>query len=275
MGHPAHRAPRRGPKRHIGPTPAAAQVQTWLRPPLTFAMRRILWVVSLHTTRLSSSPAVHFYNPLVHQLAIQFLLVRLVTTCGAWHEFALTVALDWASFAARSAGYWRRMRTGAAPAPPGPRGAASALFAALFPLAHLPFAGADPSYFTFIYVVENLALSATYVAALAGYGWHRLAQMRGDDAVHRFWFPHGAGSVRFLCIAAALDLVQDLLAHALARGVAARHGGSGTLSRLFPGWLRRPRAGVLPAMLSAGAVWFVPLWLTQCAWAFSLVGAAA
>ena len=63
------------------------------------------------------------------------------------------------------------------------------------------------------------------------------------------------------------DFVQDLAAHAVVRIAESRHKYPCHFSRVFPGWVYKPKGLLRAAMVASVTIW-VPVWISQFAFVF-------
>jgi hypothetical protein len=165
-------------------------------------------------------------------MILAFLVVRVPAAARDWKAFLLCIAFDWLLFLRRAIGFWISCSPEAeaydAAVQQGARPSSSSCFKCCLALARgtkvKPFPGTHPSdWRAFEFLVEGLALSASYCAMclLMLYFW--LGSYGPSDALYRFWLPHGSTSCQFVGLAAANDLVQDALGHVVVHAAARRH----------------------------------------------------
>ena len=244
----------------------------WLRPLLTFLIRRLMQALASNSICMATPPMLETMYVLVYSLAFQFPLVRLVATCTSGLQLLTVFALDWAVFFCRSTVFWYRMRSLKRPAAQPNTSAWTRLYGCTQTLV-APYLTRSfrtmtlPEFLVYQYLLENLSLSASLLATLGGYGWHCLiGRWRGWDhsPLHDFWFPGGLQSALFLAFAAGLDLVQDWLAFGLAWLLTR---GCGRPFQFLP-WWAGSRPGWVAATKAVAVVWCIPIFLSHFAFAF-------
>ena len=65
-----------------------------------------------------------------------------------------------------------------------------------------------------------------------------------------------------------MDVLQDIVAHKFAHIAERRHATPCLFRKVFPGWTRDPKNGLLLAFKTAGCTMWVPTWVSQFAFVF-------
>ena len=248
----------------------AAGWRRWLgRPLLLLATRWAVVEVFQYGIAKSASPRVKFWGTQMYSLKVAAIVVRLIEACETWNQVGVILGLDFAVFLRRTVQFfcwglpgWRGRMAG--PAAPGPGGADAPpacsprqwVRRALLGVSLAPRGANDAHYAAYHYMVRNSALSTMYGTAILGYLWlSLLGPSPARDALVATMFPQGRRSLLFLLAGLAVDLVQDVLAHAAVWYAMRRQPSPCSFSFMFPGmlvntgrlWLVVRLAGLLSA----------------------------
>ena len=227
------------------------------RPALLFVARFIVVELFQYGIAKSASPAVHFWGIQMYSLKVSAILVRLIEGCTVWQQVAVILAIDCVVFIKRTLQLfcwilpaWHSWLTSTAPPPriqptvhpskhtTPQNGGSGVLREMLMGRSLAPPGANETEYAAYHYLMRNLNLSATYLAAILGYAWLQLlGPSPARDAVVAIMFPHGRTSLVFLLLGFAVDLVQDVLAHAAVWYAMRQHPAPCSFGFVFPGML--------------------------------------
>ena len=248
-------------------------VATWVRPLANLVARKVAAAIMRRAVRGTMNPASKIWCMLYNNLFLGILQARLVMSCMSMYDVGAALVLDWPLFFARASIYW--MSTSEAYLR-GDRLARNDFVnfwlmrivrsETIDQTAKIPefnkrhFRGLE-------FHFSNVGLSSAFIAMLLGYGWYVLLGLDRTNPAFALWFPAGSNAAWFGLIAYANDFVQDLAAHAVVRVAESRHKHPCHFSRVFPGWVYKPKGLLRAAMVASVTIW-VPVWISQFAFVF-------
>jgi len=246
--------------------PIDETTRTVLRPLVSVIVRRLSYMLFGLGFGFSESGELQLYGLVTIHIILTLVNVRLATSCTSVNDLLVVLVVDWFVYFGRTGTYW----LATAPAAQKEKYmACTKRFIRFQTWDKIKFVlgqgGAVPlhDFRAFEFLIENAALTTCYCTVIIGFGWHKLLGLGSSDPAHAFWYPLGTSSLYYTLVAFGNDLIQDLSAHVVVHMASHRHTKFSNFTAIWPGWLKRPKHGLLYALKAAGTcLWEIGI-LTQ------------